>query len=151
MQPPKAIRSDITDIIKETQMRIKKALVEGFEYHHLAIAKSDQFLRKHAFQKLDFTVMYVDLVGSIRMSTELTPDFLSKIVTVFSHEVSYVIEHFRGFVLKFVGDAIIGYFPPFKQKSVDDIVLCGEAIVHVVRHAINPYFYKWDRKESKLK
>ena len=40
MQPRKAIRSDITDIIKETQMRIKKALVEGFVYHHLAIAKS---------------------------------------------------------------------------------------------------------------
>jgi hypothetical protein len=75
MQPRKAIRSDITDIIKETQMRIKKALVEGFEYHHLAIANSDQLLRKHAFQKLDFTVMYVDLVGSTRMSTELTPDF----------------------------------------------------------------------------
>jgi adenylate cyclase len=151
MQPRKAIRSHITDIIKETQMRIKKALVEGFEYHHLAIAKSDQFLRKHAFQKLDFTVMYVDLVGSTRMSTELTPDFLSKIVTVFSHEVSYVIEHFRGFVLKFVGDAIIGYFPPFKQKSVDDIVLCGEAIVHVVRHAINPLLLQMGHKGIEVK
>src|SRR5918999_6320605 len=136
MQPRKAIRSDITDIIKETQMRIKKALVEGFEYHHLAIANSDQLLRKHAFQKLDFTVMYVDLVGSTRMSTELTPDFLSKIVTVFSQEVSYVIEHFGGLLLKFVGDASIGYFP--SGQSIEDIVLCGESIIHIVRNAINP-------------
>jgi adenylate cyclase len=127
---------DRGNIVKESQKRIKKALVEGFEYHHLAIAKSDHFLRKHTSQKVDFAVIYVDLVGSTRMSTELEPDFLSKIVTVFSQEVSYVIEHFRGFVLKFVGDATIGYFP-FIQ-NLDDIVLCAESIVYVVRDAINP-------------
>jgi adenylate cyclase len=152
MQPQKAIRSDTAgNIIKESQRRIKKALVEGFEYDHIVVAKSDQFLRKHAFQKLDFVVMYVDLVGSTRMSTELTPDFLSKIITVFSQEVSYVIECFGGLILKFVGDATIGYFPPFKQKSVDDIVLCGEAIVHVVRHAINPLLLQMGHKGIEVK
>ncbi len=123
-------------IVKESQIRIKKALVEGFEYHHLAVAKSDHFLRKHAAQRLDFAVIYFDLVNSTRMSTELAPDFLSKIVTVFSQEVSYIIEHFGGFVLKFVGDASIGYFS--SSKNFDDIVLCGESVVYVVRNAINP-------------
>src|SRR5918999_5534953 len=123
-------------MVKESQMRIKKVLVEGFAYHHLAIAKSDHFLRKHTAQRLDFAVLYVDLVNSTRMSTELAPDFLSKIVTVFSQEVSYVIEHFGGFVLKFVGDASIGYFT--SSQNFDDIVLCGESVVYVVRNAINP-------------
>jgi class 3 adenylate cyclase len=127
---------DRNNIVKESQKRIKKALVEGFEYHHLAIAKSDHFLRKHASQRLDLAVIYVDLVGSTRMSTELAPDFLSKIVTVFSQEVSYIIEHFGGFVLKFAGDASIGYFP--SSQNPDDIVLCGESVVYVVRDAINP-------------
>jgi adenylate cyclase len=127
---------DKSIIVKESQMRIKKALVEGFEYHHLAIAKSDHFLRKHTAQRLDFAVIYVDLVNSTRMSTELAPDFLSKIVTVFSQEVSYIIEHFGGFVLKFVGDASIGYFT--SSQNFDDIVLCGESVVCVVRNAINP-------------
>jgi adenylate cyclase len=127
---------DKSIIVKESQMRIKKALVEGFEYHHLAIAKSDHFLRKHTAQRLDFAVLYVDLVNSTRMSTELAPDFLSKIVTVFSQEVSYIIEHFGGFVLKFVGDASIGYFT--SSQNFDDIVLCGESVVYVVRNAINP-------------
>ncbi len=58
---------DMGDIVKESQKRIKKALVEGFEYHHLAVAKSDQFLRNHTSQKLEFAVIYVDLVGSTRM------------------------------------------------------------------------------------
>ena len=123
-------------IVKESQIRIKKALVEGFEYHHLAVAKSDHFLRKHAAQRLDFAVIYFDLVNSTRMSTELAPDFLSKIVTVFSQEVSYIIEHFGGFVLKFVGDASIGYFS--SSQNFDDIILCVESVVYVVRNAINP-------------
>jgi adenylate cyclase len=88
---------DRINTVKESQKRIKKALVEGFEYHHLAIAKSDHFLRKHTSQRLIFAVMYVDLVGSTKMSTELPPDFLSKIVTVFSQEASYIIERFGGF------------------------------------------------------
>jgi adenylate cyclase len=124
------------NIVKESQKRIKKALVEGFEYHHLAVAKSDQFLRRHTSQRLEFAVIYFDLVGSTRLSTELPPDFLSKIVTVFSQEVSYIIEYFGGLVLKFVGDASIGYFP--YSQNLDDIVLCGESVVYVVRNAINP-------------
>jgi hypothetical protein len=55
----RAIRSDITDIVKESQKRIKKALVEGFEYDHLVVAKSDQFLRKYTFQKLKFDLTKV--------------------------------------------------------------------------------------------
>jgi adenylate cyclase len=127
---------DRINTVKESQKRIKKALVEGFEYHHLAIAKSDHFLRKHNSQRLIFAVMYVDLVGSTRMSTELPPDFLSKIVTVFSQEASYIIERSGGFLLKFVGDASIGYFP--STQNLDDVVICGQSIVHVVRNAINP-------------
>jgi adenylate cyclase len=127
---------DTRNIVKESQKRIKKALVEGFEYHHLAVAKSDQFLRRHTSQRLEFAVMYLDLVGSTKLSTELPPDFLSKIVTVFSQEVSYIIEYFGGLVLKFVGDASIGYFP--YSQNLDDIVSCGESVVYVVRNAINP-------------
>jgi adenylate cyclase len=127
---------DRKNIVKESQIRIKRALVEGFEYHHQAIAKSDSFLRKHTSQRLNFAVMYVDLVGSTRMSTELAPDFLSKIVTVFSQEASYIIERFGGLLLKFVGDASIGYFP--SSQNLDDIVICGQSIVRIVRNAINP-------------
>jgi adenylate cyclase len=106
-------------------------------------------LRKHTAQRLDLAVIYFDLVNSTRMSTELAPDFLSKIVTVFSQEVSSIIEHFGGFVLKFVGDASIGYFP--SSQNFDDIVLCGESIVYVVRNAINPLLLQMDTQELKLK
>jgi adenylate cyclase len=149
MRRQRATPFDMGNIVKESQKRIKKALVEGFEYDHLVVAKSDQFLRKHDSQKLDFAVIYVDLVGSTRMSTELTPDFLSKIITVFSQEVAYVIERFHGFVLKFIGDAAIGYFP--SSQNLDDIVLCGEAIIHVVRDAINLLLLQMGHKGIEVK
>jgi adenylate cyclase len=149
MRRKRATPFEMGDIVKESQKRIKKALVEGFEYDHLVVAKSDQFLRKHTSQKLDFAVIYVDLVGSTRMSTELTPDFLSKIITVFSQEVAYVIERFRGFVLKFIGDAAIGYF--LSSQNLDDIVFCGEAIIYVVRNAINPLLLQMGHKGIEVK
>jgi len=73
------------------------------------------------------------------MSTKLAPDFLSRIVTVFSQEVSYAIERCHGLVLKFNGDAVISYFPPSSSalNDLNRVILC-EATFYVVKHAINP-------------
>jgi len=139
--------SDMNEIVRESQKRIKNSLIQGFEYDHLVIVKSNEFLRKHDSQRIDFPVMYVDLVESSKMSTELSPEVLSRIITVFSQETAFVIEHFGGYVLKFVGDTAIGYFPSQGTSSVkgnedtnhiDRIILCGDTIVQVVRNAINP-------------
>jgi adenylate cyclase len=143
-------RTDNREIVKDSQKRIKKAVVEGFEYDHLVVAKSDHFLREHISKKLRFPVIYVDLVGSTMMSTELSPDFLSKIITVYSQEVAYVIEQFRGLVLKFVGDAVIGYFP-FAIQKADEVVLCGESIISVVEYAINPLLLQIGYKGIEVK
>jgi len=136
-------------LAKESQVRLKGALVEGFEYDHVVVAKSDEYLRKHAFQKLSFGVMYVDLVGSTVMSTELAPESLSKIITIFSQEVAYTIEHFRGLVLKFVGDSVIGYFPHIRKY--DDIIRCGESIIFVAREAVNPLLLQMGFKGIEVK
>ena len=58
---------DRINTLKKVKKRIKNALVERFEYPHLAIAKSNHFLRKHASQILITAVMYADLVGSTKM------------------------------------------------------------------------------------
>ena len=92
------------------------------------------------------------MVGSTRMSTKLAPDFLSRIVTVFSQEVSYAIERCHGLVLKFNGDAVISYFPPSSSalNDLNRVILC-EATFYVVKHAINHCFYKWATMELMLK
>jgi adenylate cyclase len=55
--------------------------------------------------------MYVDLVGSTNMSMTLPIDKLVTIIRAFSHEVTTVIQSHGGYVLKYVGEAVIAFFP----------------------------------------
>ncbi|AIC16270.1 Adenylyl cyclase class-3/4/guanylyl cyclase [Nitrososphaera viennensis EN76] len=118
----------------------------------MAISRSNAFLRKHDSQQLPLYVMFVDIVGSTKLSSELSPDLLSKLVTIYLQEVAYVIEHYGGYVLKYVGDAVLGYFPPEEKKnreeeedgidgnaaSANNIVNCARSVVQVVKDGMNP-------------
>lgn len=128
------------DLIKKSQKRIKKSLIEGFEYHHLAIARSNKFLRKHESERLPMFVLYVDLVGSTKMSSELNPKIFNIVIRTFSQEMSYVIEQYDGYVLKFVGDAVLGYFLTDKNSHLvaNKVVECAKTMQKVIKNAINP-------------
>ena len=54
------------------------------------------------------------------MSMIMSPNSLSTIISSFSQEMSYVIEQFHGYVLKFVGDAVIGYFVDNETTKIPD-------------------------------
>ena len=54
--------------------------------------------------------MYVDLVGSTTMTLEMPAEKIAIIISSFSQEMAAVIRQHQGYVLKFVGDAVIGYF-----------------------------------------
>ena len=100
---------DSETMILETQKRVWGALKKGYEYSGI-VDESDEFLRKHVFSKLDMAVLYVDLVGSTTMALELPAEKIAIIVSSFSQEMASVIRRHNGYVLKFVGDAVIGYF-----------------------------------------
>ena len=100
---------DSETMILETQKRVWGALKKGYEYTGV-IDDSDQFLRKNVFSKLDMVVLYVDLVGSTTMTLEMPEEKIAIIISSFSQEMAAVIRQHNGYVLKFVGDAVIGYF-----------------------------------------
>ena len=134
----KAIDSDT--LIKNVQNRINNALENGYEYTRV-IDSSEKFLRKNVFEQIDMAVLYVDIVGSTKMSMTLQPDKLSILISSFSQEMSYVIEQFGGYVLKFVGDAVIGYFVENEENQVPaaySAVACAESMMKVVKQGINP-------------
>lgn len=131
---------DSTTLIKNVQSRINNALENGYEYTR-AIDSSEKFLRKNVFQQVNMAVLYVDLVGSTTMSMKLPPDKLSVLISSFSQEMAYVINTHNGYVLKFVGDAVIGYFVEDKMSSfqiVNSAVGCAESMIKVVQQGINP-------------
>lgn len=144
-------KSKIESCIIKCQKRIARSLDRSFEYHHLAIERSNKFLRKHDFEKMKMFVLFVDLGGSTKMSSELSPDALAKIIRIFSQEMAYIIESYGGFVLKYVGDAVIGYFPTRGITTTKNPIFCSQAMVSVIENAVNPILQKVDYPSLQIK
>jgi class 3 adenylate cyclase len=88
--------------------------------------------------------MYADLVGSTKMSMALPVERMAKIIKAFSHELSSVVESYNGFVLKYVGDAVIAFFPSGFNKylSCDTAFQCANSMINVIENGINPILEK---------
>lgn len=136
--------SDVEILIKKSKERIKKYFENNFEYDQLPVPRSNEFLRQHISEQLPMFVLYVDLIGSTKMSSKLSPDVLSFIIRSFCQEMAYIIEHYNGYVLKFVGDAAIGYFLADENSSLvaEKITNCGKSMIKVIKNAINPIITK---------
>jgi len=130
---------DSETLIKNVQQRVLNALKHGYQYQS-ATKQSEEFLRKRVLVKVKMVVMYVDLVGSTRLTMTLPNEQLATIVSSFAQEMAYVIREQDGFVLKFVGDAVIGYFVEENdmEKLTDKSVSCAESMMHAVNMGINP-------------
>ena len=131
---------DYVTLIRNVQNRINDALENGYQYTRI-MDSSEKFLRRNVFQQINMVVLYVDLVDSTKISMELSPDKLSTLISSFSQEMAYVINAHNGYVLKFVGDAVIGYFVENERNSfnlVDKAVGCAESMIKVVNQGINP-------------
>ena len=134
---------DSETLLKNVQNRIYDSLKNGYKYASI-VDNSEAFLRKHVFQTIEIAVLYVDLVGSTKMSLELQPEKLSVVISSFVQEMSYVISQHDGFVLKFSGDAVIGYFvgKGSSLQAADSAVGCAESMLKVVKNGINPILRK---------
>jgi class 3 adenylate cyclase len=143
---------DSETMILETQKRVWGALKKGYEYSGL-IDESDKFLRKHVFSKLDMVVLYVDLVGSTTMTLEMPAEKIAIIISSFSQEMAAVIRQHHGYVLKFVGDAVIGYFTAEGNTllAADNAVNCAKSMVSIIQKGINPILNQYDYPDLMVK
>ncbi len=143
---------DSETMILETQKRVWGALKKGYEYSGM-VDESEQFLRKNVFSKLDMVVLYVDLVGSTTMTLEMPAEKIATIVSSFAQEMAAVIRQHHGYVLKFVGDAVIGYFVSEESgtEAVDDSVLCAKSMIVVIQKGINPILNQYDYPDLMVK
>ena len=98
-------------------------------------------------------ILYVDLVGSTQMTLELPAEKIAKIISSFSQEMGFVIKHHEGYVLKYVGDAVIGYFVAQENSLVaaDNAVNCGKSMISVIERGINPILNEYDYPDLRVK
>ena len=143
---------DIETLIKEVQKRVWSSLKKGHEYGY-SKDDSDKFLREHVSSKVKMIVVYVDLVGSTQMTLELPTEKLAIIISSFSQEMGFIIRHHKGYVLKYVGDAVIGYFVAQENPLVaaDNAVNCAKSMISVIERGINPILNEYDYPELRVK
>ena len=143
---------DTQTYIAETQARVWKALKRGLQFE-TTMERSINFLRKHVNSKLKFVVLYADLVGSTKMITTLPVDRLATIIQIFTQEMSFSINNFDGYVLKYVGDAVIAYFPADVNyyRACDTAVNCSRSMITVLKQGINPVLNQYDYPELQVK
>ena len=134
---------DLQTLLSQRQDRLWSVLYERYKYN-TSIKRGQDFLLNHVDSKLSLVVMYADLVGSTKMSMALPVERMAKIIKVFSHELSSVVESYNGFILKYVGDAVIACFPSGFNKylSCDTAFQCAKSMINIIENGINPIFEK---------
>ena len=97
--------------------------------------------------------MYVDLVGSTTMTLEMPEEKIAIIISSFAQEMASVIRQHQGYVLKFVGDAVIGYFVAEGNGllAADNAVNCAKSMITVIQKGINPIFNQYDYPDLMVK
>lgn len=130
---------DLQAIICETQERVRKTVETGTFF---SAESSDELLRQHLNSKLKLIVLYVDLVGSTMMTRSLPVAELALVVQTFTQEMSFTVSRFNGYVLKYVGDAIIAYFPADGNYNgrCNAAINCSDAMIQVLEGGVNSIF-----------
>jgi adenylate cyclase len=147
---------------KEIQALIeqsKKRVAESFEKRSSSHAKIEEasgiFLREYIGSAVKLVVLYVDLVGSTLMTRNLPVDRLANVIQTFTQEMSVIISTFGGQVLKFVGDAVIAYFPislANYSHACNTAIGCSHSMIMIAQQAINPVIstYGYDGLQLKI-
>ena len=135
---------DSETMIQETQKRIWKSLKHGIEYD-ATVDRSDAFLRQHVNEKLHMVVLFVGLVGSTNISLTLPEEKVAIIISSFAQEMALAIKQHNGYVLKFVGDAVIGYFLHTSVLiAADNAVSCAQRMIQIMDQGVNPILNNYD-------
>ena len=139
---------DMNSIMRKSQTRVWKAL-KGEPEFILSVAETQDILNKFASSKMNFVILNVDLVASTKLSMTLPLDKLTMMIQSFNQEMSLIIKDFGGFVLKYVGDAVLAFFVASELQSqaktaCNYAIHCARCMLKVAHGGINPILNEYD-------
>jgi len=136
--------------IKQAQNSMWKALKSGLTFD-ISMEETHEILEMYARSKVTLVILHIDLVDSTKLSMTLPIDRLTTIIQAFSREMSLMIEAYGGYILKYMGDAILAFFP---VNIVNDPYLpcinainCARSMIKVVQYGINPILEQYGYPE----
>lgn len=136
---------DFSTILEKSKSRVSRNLQQirslgKDSYSQVFLSYlSRSFLLKNRNRRETMAILYVDLVGSTAMTAVLSPDQLVNIVRIFCQEMSIMISKRRGYVLKYAGDAVIGYFPkdPDIKAACENATKCAFDMKCIIEDSVN--------------
>lgn len=144
-------RKRVSNTIKDIHQNTKDSYAQIFLSY-----LSHKFLLENKKQPRDMVILYIDLVGSTALTAILNPEELSMIVRIFCQEISICISRYFGYVLKYAGDAVIGYFPEGSMLSKGDLhehaIKCGFYMQKLLDESVNEILYqnKYPKLRSRI-
>ena len=145
---------NIDSAIKMAQSRIWKALKAEPEFN-ISFEETNNILEKYAKSKVTLVILHIDLVGSTRLSMTLPVDRLATIIQAFTQEMSLMIQAYGGYVLKYIGDAILAFFIVRSGSEIYlpciNAVHCAKSMIKVTRQGINPILNQNDYPEMSVR
>lgn len=144
---------EIRSLIAQSKTRVSESFEKGSGLNTMVEDTSNIFLSKYIGTTLKLVVLYVDLVGSTLMTRSLPVSRLATMIQAFTQEMSIIVSKFGGQVLKFVGDAVVAYFPLGASYSLayNTAVDCSHSMILVVQEAINPVISMHGYDELQIK
>jgi adenylate cyclase len=145
----------LNSIMKKSQIRVRKTL-EGKPEFVMSLVETQNVLKKHAKDKTTFIVLHVDLVGSTKLAMRLPIDRLTMIIQAFNQEMSIIVKAFGGYILKYVGDAVLAFFvlpvPKSEAKAACiNAVNCAKYMLRIASEVINPILNQYRCPEMNLR
>ena len=122
----------IDQILEESKKRVAQNLKSIYSlgkdsYSQIFLTyMSHTFLLKNKNRREPMAILYIDLVASTAMAAIISSEQLTTVVRIFCQEMSIMISKHKGFVLKYAGDAVIGYFP--KDPDVEKACFSARSI-----------------------
>ena len=152
LQLDKAVNVDYAT--KHAQLSMWSALKVKPDFD-ISLEETQNALKNYAESKATFVIIHVDLVDSTKLSMTLPIDRLTTIIQAFAQELSLVISSYGGYVLKYIGDAILAFFIVDSQNDLYlrciNAVDCGCTMIKVVRQGINPILNQSDYPELRIR
>jgi adenylate cyclase len=139
---------DVNAVMRRSQTRVWKTL-EGEPEFIISVAETQNILGKAARSKMNFVILNVDLVASTKLSMTLPLDRLTMMIQAFNQEMSLIVKEFGGFILKYVGDAVLAFFLVPSHQSQPKLactraISCARCMLQVAQAGINPILNRYD-------
>lgn len=166
---------DVNSVIKEAQFRAWNALKAKPELN-IILKETQNILEQNAESKLRLVMLHIDLVGSTKMALTLPIDRLTTIIRSFAQEMTNIISLYGGYVLKYIGDAVLAFFViedttrngQYTNKVIDEGdesennngfsslqfsngISCALTMIKVIKEGINPILNQYDYPELKVR